>query len=87
MTSQIAVKLPAEMVAAVDDLVRVGRFDSRSHAVRAGLDLIVRQARSDLVDQAFVDGFRASPERPDELADARRLAIDAIEDEPWVKWW
>ena len=87
MTSQIAVKLPAEMVAAVDELVRSGRFDSRSQAVRAGIDLVVRRARSDLVDQAFVDGFRDHPERPDELAEARRLALDAIEDEPWAKWW
>lgn len=87
MTSQVAVKLPPEMVAAVDGLVRAGRFDSRSHAIRAGIDLVVRGARADLIDDSFRRGFQACPESTGELADARRLATEAIEAEPWEKWW
>ena len=87
MTIQIAVKLSDEVVAAIDELVAAGRFDSRSAVVRAGLDLVTRQARSERINQAFADGFRRMPERPEELHDARRLALDAINDEPWEKWW
>lgn len=87
MTRQIAVKVPDDVLDAVDDLVAAGRFSSRSGAIRAGLDLLVRQANRELLDRAFADGFRRRPEGSDELAEARRLAIEAIEDEPWERWW
>ena len=87
MTVQIAVKLSEELLAAVDSLVAEGRFDSRSAVVRAGLRMVMDQARAEQIDRAFIDGFRRMPERPEELREARRLAIEAIEDEPWEKWW
>jgi hypothetical protein len=65
----------------------IPRFDSRSAVVRAGLDLVVRQARGQRIDRAFIDGFRRMPDRPEELRDAQRLAVEAIQDEPWEKWW
>lgn len=87
MATQVAVKLPPELVAAMDELVKGGRFESRSQAIRAGLDLVVQRARREVIDRAFVHGFEAAPELSDELVDARRLAVDAIEAEPWERWW
>ena len=87
MTTQIAVKLPDEVVHAIDHLVTTGRFASRSDAVRRGLDHVVREANAERIDRAFADGFARFPEHPEELADAERLAIESIEDEPWEKWW
>ena len=87
MTTQIAVKLPDEIVAAVDRLVDEGRFRSRSAAMRRALDDLVAASQRAAVDEAFARGFRATPETPEELADAARLAVEAIEDEPWEKWW
>jgi Arc/MetJ-type ribon-helix-helix transcriptional regulator len=87
MTTQVAVKLPDELVAAIDRLVAVGRFASRSAAVRAGLGILTREAERELIDRAFRDGFRRIPETAEELEEARRLAIEAIEDEPWEPWW
>lgn len=75
------------MLAAVDELVANGRYDSRSAAVRAGLDLVTRHARAEAINRAFAEGFRRVPESPEELRDAHRLAIDAIDDEPWQPWW
>lgn len=87
MTTQIAVKLPDEVVAAVDRLVDEGQFRSRSAAVRRALDDLVAASQRAAVDRAFARGFRAVPETEDELTDATRLAVEVIDDEPWEKWW
>jgi Arc/MetJ-type ribon-helix-helix transcriptional regulator len=87
MTTQIAVKLPDEVVGAIDRLVAEGQFRSRSAAVRRALDDLVAASQRASVDRAFARGFRAVPETEAELADATRLAVEAIDDEPWEKWW
>lgn len=47
------------------------------------VDLIVRHlARHDAEHDV-----RRTPDAPEELRDARRLAIEAVEDEPWDTWW
>ncbi len=87
MTQQIAVKLSEDLITALDNLVASGRFESRSGAVRAGLRLVIRDAVREQIDRSFADGFRRMPETDDEIAEARRLAIESIEDEPWEPWW
>lgn len=87
MTTQIAVKLSEAVVAALDDLVAQGRFDNRSAAVRAGIDMVTSQAREEAIDRAFTEGFRRSPETAEEIREAYRLGLAAIEDEPWEPWW
>lgn len=84
---QIAVNLPERLLTTLDRLVATGNYDSRSQAVRAALEQLVERGRAREIDAGFADGFRAVPERPKELADARRLALEAIADEPWERWW
>jgi Arc/MetJ-type ribon-helix-helix transcriptional regulator len=84
--TQIAVKLPDELVERVDRLVEAGTVASRSQAVRRGLEVLLRSEERRLVDAAFADGFARLPETEDEMAEATRLAIDSIEDEPWERW-
>ncbi|CAN5304543.1 hypothetical protein BH23ACT9_BH23ACT9_32090 [soil metagenome] len=80
-------ELPDETVNAIDALVQQGRFTSRSHAVREGLARVVEDSRRRSIDQAFADGFARIPETAAELADAERLAVQAIAHEPWDPWW
>lgn len=87
MTTQIAVRLPAELVAEIDRLIQSGAFGNRSEAVRAGLVLLAERRRSRALDDAFAKGFGRLPEQPEELAEAHRLAVEAINKEPWEKWW
>jgi Arc/MetJ-type ribon-helix-helix transcriptional regulator len=87
MTVQIAVKLPDELVAAVDRLVDDDRFASRSEVVRAGLQRMVADAANRTIDQAFADGVCAHPDTDDDVQRATALAIESIDDEPWEKWW
>ncbi len=87
MTSQIAVKLPEELLAAVDRLVRTERFANRSEVVRAGLQIVVDDDATARIDTAFAAGFERTPDSDAEVRRATALAIESIEDEPWEKWW
>lgn len=87
MTIQIAVKVPDELLGEVDRLVERGAFASRSQAIRSGLEAMVSSLHRRDLDQRYRDAFASLPETDDELADARRLAADAIRDEPWEPWW
>ena len=85
--TQIAVKLPDGLVRELDELVAQGRFSSRSSAVRRAVELVVSGHRRDAIEEAYANGYRQVPESASELAEAKRLATQAIDDEPWDKWW
>ena len=87
MTVQIAVKLPDDLVARLDDLVRSGRFRSRSSGVRRALEVLVGAEERHRIDAAFADGFQRIPDDGLELEEATRLAVEAIGEEPWERWW
>jgi len=64
--------------------------DSDSLALADVIDRICdRIARYDCLSVAGADRreWRRVPESPDDLHDARRHAVEAIEDEPWETWW
>ena len=87
MTKQIAVKLPEELVGELDSLVERGAFPSRSQAVRTGIEAVVSSHRRQEEDRRYRDAASARPETGEEVAEAARLAVEAINDEPWERWW
>ena len=85
--TQIAVKLPDRLVRDLDELVSQGVFPNRSSAVRRAVEIIVAGQRRDALEEAYANGYRVTPESESEMAEARRLATRAIDDEPWERWW
>ncbi|MEA2826099.1 MAG: hypothetical protein QOG43_538 [Actinomycetota bacterium] len=85
--TQIAVKLPDGLVRELDELVAQGLFASRSSAVRRAVEMIVSGQHRAALEEVYANGYRRLPESESELAEARRLAMLAINDEPWDKWW
>jgi len=71
----------------LDRLVERGAFDSRSQAVRTGLEATVAAHRGRELDRHYRDALARRPETEVEMAEAARLAVDAIHDEPWERWW
>jgi Arc/MetJ-type ribon-helix-helix transcriptional regulator len=65
--------------------VETGAFSSRSQAVRSGLEAMVASGRRQEIDRQYREAGAVAPETPEELADATRLAVDAIDDEPWER--
>jgi Arc/MetJ-type ribon-helix-helix transcriptional regulator len=87
MTVQIAVKLPLDLLEAVDRLVESSRFASRSEIVRAGLQRVIADDRAQAIDHAFARGAELHPDSDDDIRRATALATESINDEPWEKWW
>lgn len=67
----------------VDDLVRDGVFESRSDAVRAGLEVLIERARREAVGRAIVEGYTRVPQDGDELAWSDAASAAMIAEEPW----
>lgn len=82
-TEQIAVRLPTDLLAGLDDLVARGVYSSRAAAVRAGVQAITEIDRRRATDDAIVDGYRRIPPTGPELDAAIASLRDAIAEEPW----
>jgi Arc/MetJ-type ribon-helix-helix transcriptional regulator len=82
-TEQIAVRLPEELLAVLDDLVARGAYESRAAAVRAGIETVVELDRRRLTDLAVVEGYRRTPPTEGEREAAIASLRDAILEEPW----
>ncbi len=87
MTKQIAVKLPDALVDEIDRLVEAGGFDSRSQAIRRGIEAMVAGQRRQEIDRQHREALTRLPETSGEIDEARALAVSAINDEPWERWW
>jgi Arc/MetJ-type ribon-helix-helix transcriptional regulator len=87
MTIQVAVKLPDTLAGQLDELVQRGAFESRSQALRVGLEAILVEREREQLRIRYRDAMAQQPETPQEIAEATRLAREAIEEEPWERWW
>ncbi|MGH2879487.1 MAG: ribbon-helix-helix domain-containing protein [Solirubrobacteraceae bacterium] len=87
MTVQVAVKLPEGLAGELDKLVQSGDFESRSQALRAGLETIIVEREREQLRVRYRDAMTRHPETPQEMAEATLLAREAIDEEPWERWW
>ena len=83
MSIQIAVRIPNELAAALDDLVDAGRFETRADAVRAALEALLDAERRAEIGRLIVEGYRRVPQEDEDVAAAERAATRAIDEEPW----
>ncbi len=79
----VAVRLPEDMVAAVDRLVAGGVFTTRADAFRAALSALLRSHEEQLVDQQITEGYRRMPQIDAEVSAAAAATKALIEEEPW----
>ncbi len=82
-TEQIAVRLPKELLARLDELVRRGVYRNRAAAVRAAVETITELERQRAIDEAIRDGYARIPPTPAEDASAIASLREAIAEEPW----
>lgn len=81
--TQVVARLDDDLVAAVDELVTQGLFESRSDAIRVALRKVVDERKRRLIGEAIIAGYRRIPETAEELNWAEAATISMIEEEPW----
>jgi Arc/MetJ-type ribon-helix-helix transcriptional regulator len=82
-TTQIAVRLSDDLLAAVDRLVAGGTAASRTDAVRRGLRYLIAETERQTIDRAIVDGYARLPQNQRDAAASEASLREAIEQEPW----
>ena len=83
MSTQIAVRIPEQLAAALDDGVRRGYADNRAEAVRRALEMWLDQASRAAIGREIDESYRRTPQDDDLVAAATAAAISLIAEEPW----
>lgn len=83
MSQQIAVRIPDDLVRALDHLVDGTRFETRADVVRAALEAFVDEEKRRVIGERIVQGYRRVPQDEDEFPELREAAIRSIREEPW----
>jgi Arc/MetJ-type ribon-helix-helix transcriptional regulator len=83
MAVQLVTRVPDELARRVDALISAGVFESRSDAVRVGLEVVIERERRAAVGQAIVDGYRRIPQTKDDLTWPDAATTAMIAQEPW----
>jgi Arc/MetJ-type ribon-helix-helix transcriptional regulator len=83
MTVQLVTRVPDDVAAAIDELVREGVFESRSEAVRAGLGELIERRRRVAIGRAIADGYRRLPQADDDLTWSDAASAAMIAEESW----
>jgi Arc/MetJ-type ribon-helix-helix transcriptional regulator len=83
MSEQIAIRIPDDLAASLEDLVETGRFETKADAVRTALEVLIDAERRRRIGQAIANGYRRVPQDDDEVHAATRAAIRSIHEETW----
>lgn len=83
VSQQLVTRVGDDLVGHIDALVEAGILESRSQAVRLGLERLVRQLESERVGRAIVEAYTRTPQAAAEMAWADEAGRRMIADEPW----
>ena len=81
--AQLVTRLSDDLLAEVDSLIADGILESRSDAVRAGLQALVERRRRELVGRRIAEGYERAPQDEDELAGLDEATTGLVLEEPW----
>ena len=87
MSTQLAIRLPDELLHDLDWLILRLNYDSRAEAVRDALVKLIDQERRREIGEQIAEGYRRMPQTEEEIASAYESLRQSIDEEPWEKWW
>lgn len=81
--TQLVARIDTDLAKSIDQLVAEGVVESRSDAVRKGLQALIEQTRRRRTAEEIVSGYTLHPQREDEVAWADQATVQMIAEEPW----
>ena len=87
MSTQLAIRLPDDLLRDLDWVILRLNYDSRAEAMRDALVKLVDQERRREIGEQIADGYRRMPQTEEEIAGSDQAFIDSVNEEPWEKWW
>jgi metal-responsive CopG/Arc/MetJ family transcriptional regulator len=87
MSTQLAIRLPDDLLRDLDWVIVRLNYDSRAEAMRDALVKLIDQERRRQIGEQIAEGYRRMPQTEEEIAGADQAMIDSINEEPWEKWW
>lgn len=92
-STQLAVRVTATQLQALDEYAATHGYTSRPDAIRAAIAETIKRADDEAIDRASSDWYTRFPETEAEMADAYRLAGDRLaaasinEEASWLEDW
>ncbi len=84
MPTQLAIRLPDELLADLDWVVVRRDFSNRTEAMRTAIEAMIRQERSREIGEQYVAAYTRYPQTAEELADLPwQSSPDLADDEDW----
>jgi Arc/MetJ-type ribon-helix-helix transcriptional regulator len=83
MSTQLAIRLPDELVADLDWVVIRLKYDSRAEAMRDALVRLIDQERRRQIGEQIAEAYRRMPQTEEELADIPFQSWDLDDDDDW----
>lgn len=87
MPSQLAIRLPDDLLRDLDWIVVRLKYDSRTEAMRDALVRLIDKERRREIGEQIAEGYRRMPQTEEEIAGSDQAFLDSVNDEPWDKWW
>jgi metal-responsive CopG/Arc/MetJ family transcriptional regulator len=82
MSSQLAVRVTDAQLRALDEYAAFRGYATRADAIRAAIAEAIKRADDEAIDRSYREGYARIPETAAEMADAHRLAVASINEEP-----
>ena len=81
--TQLVARIDNDLAKGIDQLIVEGVVQSRSDAVRKGMQALIEQTRRRHTADEIIAGDTDHPQTEDEVAWADQATIQMIADEPW----
>jgi metal-responsive CopG/Arc/MetJ family transcriptional regulator len=83
MSTQLAIRLPDELVKELDWVVIRLKYDSRTEAMRDALVKLIDQERRRQIDEEYIEAYTRMPQTDEEMADIPFQSWDLDGDDDW----
>jgi len=83
MSTQLAIRLPDELLRDLDWVVLRLDYGSRAEAMREALKRLIDQERRRQIDEQYVEAYTRMPQTEEEMADIPFQSWDLDGDDDW----